>query len=51
MDVEFPYQTLIPLVAGSLARVVAVATLAPLEFIRTNFQASSTKYAVIGILI
>lgn len=32
---------LIPLIAGAIARVIAVTTLAPLELIRTNFQASN----------
>jgi len=33
-------QVAVPMVSGSLARTVTVTTLAPLEFIRTNLQAS-----------
>lgn len=44
--IDFPYPALIPLVSGALARVVAVTTLAPLELIRTNFQAQQKHRSV-----
>lgn len=47
---SFPYPVMIPLVAGSLARVVAVATLAPLELIRTNFQAEQKHRTVLSFV-
>jgi solute carrier family 25 protein 39/40 len=43
---EFPVPSLVPLVSGALARVVAVTTLAPLELIRTNFQAQQKDRSV-----
>jgi len=33
-------QPMVPMIAGSLARIVTVTVLAPLEFMRTNLQAS-----------
>lgn len=48
--IGFPYPTAIPLVSGALARIVAVTTLAPLEFIRTNSQARHKDRAILSFV-
>lgn len=47
---DFPFPVFIPLVSGALARVVAVTTLAPLELIRTNFQAHQKGRTILSFI-
>eukprot|EP00026_Physarum_polycephalum_P008717 Phypoly_transcript_08815.p1 GENE.Phypoly_transcript_08815~~Phypoly_transcript_08815.p1 ORF type:complete len:315 (+),score=45.45 Phypoly_transcript_08815:179-1123(+) len=47
---DFPFPALVPLVSGALARVVAATTLAPLELIRTNFQAQQKGKSILAFV-
>jgi len=44
------FPAFVPLVSGGLARIIAVTTLAPLELIRTNFQAGQKGRSVLGFV-